>query len=131
MNEAVIQTLQSVPRMLHNPFVFMTTTVESVSGTESRTWAGRSMSAKIDNFHWHRLSHSFPSRLVKKGTNLCVVSELVGHHSLDMTERGAHLAPDFLQSAVDMLAIHGTQVTPVAQASNSPSLGHSFQTMRP
>jgi hypothetical protein len=35
------------------------------------------------------------------------VSKLLGHHSIKMTERYAHLAPDYLQRAVDALVIFG------------------------
>jgi len=70
-----------------------------------------------------------------KGINLYIVSKLLGHHSLDMTERYSHLAPDFLQNAVDVLAIPAAQVTPeltpAANASNSSSVSSSFQNMRP
>jgi len=46
MNEVVIQTLQSLPRMLHNPYVSMAATVETVSRTESRTPIGSGISRK-------------------------------------------------------------------------------------
>ena len=47
MNEVVIQTLQSLPRMLHNPYVFLVVaTVENVSKTESRTRIGSGISRK-------------------------------------------------------------------------------------
>ncbi|HEU0007003.1 MAG TPA: tyrosine-type recombinase/integrase [Terriglobia bacterium] len=70
------------------------------------------------------MRHTFASRLVMKGINLYIVGKLVGHPSLDMTERYAHLAPDFLQNAVDVLAIPAVvqvtpELTPAANASNS------------
>jgi len=70
-----------------------------------------------------------------KGINLYIVSKLLGHHSLDMTERYAHLALDFLQNAVDVLAVPAVQVTPeltpAANTSNSSAVSSSFQSTRP
>ena len=134
MNEVVIQTLQSLPRMLHNPYVFYGRNCGDRlrNGIKNTDWKRYLKEAKIENFHWHDLRHTFASRLVMKGINLY---KLLGHHSLDMTERYAHLAPDFLQNAVDVLAIPAAQVipelTPAANASNSSSVSSSFQTTRP
>ena len=56
--------------------------------------------AGIDNFHIHDLRHTFASSLVREGVPLYVVSKLLRHSSIQMTERYAHLAPDHLHDAV-------------------------------
>jgi len=113
----------------------MVATERLKDGIKNTDWKRYLKEAKIEKFHWHDLRHTFASRLVMKGINWYIVSRLLGHHSLDMTERYAHLAPDFLQNAVDVLAIPAAQVTPelrsAANASNSSSVSSSFQTTRP
>jgi integrase len=47
----------------------------------------------------HSLRHTFASWLVQMGKPLYTVSRLMGHSSLKMTERYAHLAPETQRAA--------------------------------
>ncbi len=59
--------------------------------------------AKLTNFRWHDLRHTFISRLVMKDVNLRTVQELAGHKTISMTTRYAHLAPEHNQAAIERL----------------------------
>ncbi|SIO30915.1 tyrosine-type recombinase/integrase [Halodesulfovibrio marinisediminis] len=52
---------------------------------------------------FHTLRHTFASWLVQRGTPLYTVASLMGHSTIAMTERYAHLAPDGLREAVKVL----------------------------
>ncbi|HEU0051340.1 MAG TPA: tyrosine-type recombinase/integrase [Patescibacteria group bacterium] len=52
---------------------------------------------------WYILRHTFASQLVAEGAPLIAVKELLGHASITMTMRYAHLQPSAFRSAVDVL----------------------------
>ncbi|PYX73928.1 MAG: hypothetical protein DMG72_11800, partial [Acidobacteria bacterium] len=81
----------------------------SIRGDEAlegnRHWFNAALrDARIEDFHWHDLRHTFASRLVMAGVNLRTVQELMGHKSIQMTCRYVHLAPSHNLDAVERLA---------------------------
>ena len=68
--------------------------------------------AGISDFKWHDLRHTFASWLVQDGVPLDRVSKLLGHKSLTMTMRYAHLAPNQLHEDVALLMRNSTPVAP-------------------
>jgi integrase len=60
--------------------------------------------AGLRNFTWHDLRHTFASRLVMADVDIRTVAELMGHKSIQMTMRYAHLAPEHKLVAVERLA---------------------------
>ena len=48
---------------------------------------------------FHTLRHTFGSWLAIQGTPILTIKELMGHKSLSMTERYAHLTPDVKKDA--------------------------------
>jgi integrase len=61
----------------------------------------------IHNFHWHDLRHTFASRLVMAGVDIRTVQELMGHKTIQVTMRYAHLAPVHQLEAVQRLCDTG------------------------
>jgi integrase len=59
--------------------------------------------AKIKNFRWHDLRHTFCSRLVQAGVDIRTVAELAGHKNISITMRYAHLAPETNHTAIEKL----------------------------
>ena len=59
--------------------------------------------AKLDDVNFHTLRHTFASWAVMRSVSLKELQELLGHSSLAMTMRYAHLAPERLRSAVTRL----------------------------
>jgi integrase len=66
-------------------------------------WENAVERAKLTDFHFHDLRHTFASWAVQRGASLQEVKDLLGHHSLAMTLRYGHLAPEHLRTAVARL----------------------------
>lgn len=77
--------------------------------------------AGIKNFHWHDLRHTFASRLRMKGAPLEDIADLLGHKSLTMTRRYAHLGPNKLHAVVSLLGASATTSATSESAPEAPS----------
>ena len=67
-------------------------------------FAGACRRAGITDFTPHDMRHTFASWLVQQGVELYAVQQLLGHSSIKLTERYAHLAPQNLANAMKKLA---------------------------
>lgn len=86
------------------PWIFMSIRRKGERLKDPTQWFPRAVEkAGIKDFRWHDLRHSFCSRLVMAGVNLKTVQELAGHKNITQTARYAHLAPQHLAGAVNLL----------------------------
>lgn len=79
--------------------------------------------AGIADVSWHGLRHTFASHLVMRGVALKAIQELLGHSTIEVTMRYAHLSPAVLKDAV--AALDRPSSTPTAQepaADRKPAL---------
>ena len=103
INDTLRRVLQSITRRLDVPYVFFNPkTGQRVLDIKS-SFPTACRKAKITDFRFHDLRHTFASHLVMAGVDLTTVSKLLGHKSIKMTLRYAHLAPAHLKNAVGIL----------------------------
>jgi len=68
-----------------------------------KAFAGACRRAAIRDLRFHDLRHTFASRLVKKGVDLIIVKELMGHASVVTTQRYTHSQAEEKLRAVETL----------------------------
>ena len=73
-------------------------------GEIRKSWRNLMAKAKITDFRFHDLRHDFASQLAMKGVDLYRIKDLLGHGSIEMTERYSHLSDEALAEAVEVLA---------------------------
>jgi integrase len=59
--------------------------------------------AEITNFHWHDLRHCTASYLAMGGASLAEIAEILGHKTLQMVKRYAHLSDGHVSSVVERM----------------------------
>jgi integrase len=69
-----------------------------------RSWNRAAEDAGLEDLKFHDLRHTFASHLVMQGVDLATVSNLLGHSTIQMTMRYAHLSPDHQKMAVEKIS---------------------------
>ena len=59
--------------------------------------------AEIKDFHFHDLRHTFASHMIMRGAYLKEVQEILGHATMTMTMRYAHLSQESKKKAINLL----------------------------
>lgn len=99
-----LQILNSREQFRKNEFIF---TQEGEGITQkfiSKKFKSYVIKSKINSgLHFHSLRHTFASWLVQRGVSIYEVSKLLGHSDIKVTEIYAHLKPENLRNAVELL----------------------------
>jgi integrase len=105
LNSEAIQVIKAWRPMAFEPewCVFAGSAPSKPLVAIKKGWAAVLKSAKVKAFRFHDLRHTFASKLVMAGVDLNTVRELLGHKSISMTLRYAHLAPEHKAAAVETL----------------------------
>lgn len=88
------------------PRIHAKSQISRVSGFFQRTadsLFNKAITDRRERAVFHSLRHTFGSWLAIQGTPLQVIKELLGHKTLSMTERYAHLIPDVKKEATRAL----------------------------
>jgi integrase len=109
LNDAALAAFRALEKRKKSRYVFLRTPGHGAKDGEEvrspRAWFEDAVEeAKIENLTWHDLRHTFASRLVMAGVDIRKVAELMGHKTIQMTMRYAHLAPEHKLEAVKRLA---------------------------
>lgn len=95
-------------RHLRGPFVFCQADGEPLTPgllkwPLERALRKAGIARDVGYIGWHDLRHTYGSHLAIRGVPLKVIQELMGHASIEMTLKYAHLSPETKQHAVQVL----------------------------
>lgn len=96
------KALQEIPRRKKDSYVFSNKNGDPYRDVRTIFETVLKKSG-IMGFRFHDLRHTFASHLVMLGVDLKTVQELMGHKTIEMTLRYAHLSPAHKRSAVESL----------------------------
>ena len=106
MSLALIETLRGLPQHQDSPYVFPDRHGEKsdIFGRVRGQFERALTAAKIKDFRFHDLRHTFASHLAMQGVDLFTIGAFLGHKSgYRMTQRYAHLSPQHRQKAIRAL----------------------------
>ena len=97
--EAALTVLRSLPQGASADPVFAGVDAEKLSVYTKRIFE----SLGIRDASFHTLRHTAASWMVMEGASLYAVGQILGHKTPRMTQRYAHLSPDYMAGAVGKL----------------------------
>ena len=108
MNDRVMEILRNLPSRLKSEWVFPSETGNTPLNPNNfinRVLQPALKEAKLKDFRWHDLRHTFGSRLAMAGVDLRTIQELMRHKTIKMTLRYTHLSPTHTLEAVNKLCL--------------------------
>lgn len=129
MHSRVREILGNLPRN-GSPYVFPGAKVGKPRRGISYSFRKAVRQAKIVNFHFHDLRHTWASRLAMAGVPLFTIMELGGWKTLKNVQRYAHLSPGHRREALARLTPRPTDTpdTPTDISDKSPNVERSGET---
>lgn len=117
INDALAELLVRAMATSPGPYVFTNRRGEPYTPDGVRSLFRKALAlARLEDFRFHDLRHTAATRLRQAGVGLDAIAAILGHSSLAMTRRYAHLGQDTLREAMESLS--------------PPSAGHHQDTGR-
>lgn len=91
LNNDVVEVFTELKKNQVSQYVFLSTHKKQLKSVR-KPFETALKKAGILNFRFHDLRHTFASHFVMNGGDLLTLKEILGHHSMKMVERYAHLA---------------------------------------
>ena len=126
LSDRAVAILAASPRIATSPYVFTNPHTGKRYRNLWQSFRKACSRAGITDFRWHDLRHTFASWHVQNGTDLYRLSRMLGHSTLQMSARYAHLATEHLHQAVRNMATSLATVAsdlsprPAAEEPSSP-----------
>ncbi len=117
LNETVMELLRAKNKVksIKSDFVFFSKAGTGLDGDNlHRAFSETRKKARLEDFRFHDLRHTFATRLVQSGVDIYKVQRLMRHKSPQMTQRYAHHYPESLRDGVAVLDVQVTNRAQIA-----------------
>jgi len=104
LSDRAVAVFVATSRIGDSPFVFTNPRTGNRYKTVKRSFQAACRRSGIEDFRFHDLRHTFASWAVQNGADLYRLSRILGHSTLQMTTRYAHLATEHLHEVVKGMA---------------------------
>jgi integrase len=105
LSPQVVTLLSNLPKRLDNPYVFCGHVNGQPLINVAKPWQRIKAAAKLpDDFRPHDLRHTFASWGVSIGIDLYQIQTLLGHSTMQMTQRYAHLDEGGIKASVNHIS---------------------------
>ena len=101
LSEDAQDALKKIPKQLDNPYIICGGKPKTHLVEISRSWRRIAKEAELVNFRLHDLRHNFASAAVNQGMSLALIGGMLGHKSVQTTNRYAHLYSSSLKAAAN------------------------------
>ena len=122
MDSTVIAILRNWPRTTGSEFTFNNNAGKRL-GWVQHGWRKALGRAGLTDLHFHDLRHTFASQWMMAGGDLYVLKSILGHKSIAMTQRYAHLSPAYKKAMVERM--EQIWAKPAVQPVIKPSIENS------
>lgn len=102
MDSTVVDLFRNYRRTPGSDFVF-TNAAGGRIGWLQHGWRKALGRAGLTDLHFHDLRHTFASQWMWAGGELYALKDILGHKTIAMTQRYAHLSPAYRRSMVDRM----------------------------
>ncbi len=120
LSDRAIEVLNQIPKTPNNAYIFASPVKEGEPIKEIKKAFKKALrKAGIEDFRFHDLRHTFASHYQMTTNDEQGLRELLGHKSVNMTKRYAHLSLKHIKDGIDALNERLNESIPkVSQASN-------------
>ena len=126
LSDRAVAIFVASPRLGSSPYVFTNPNTGQRYRNLRHSFRKACSRSGITDYRWHDIRHTFASWHVQSGTDLYRLSRILGHSTLQMTTRYAHLATENLHQAVrDMATSLATNASDLKRTSSARGVSSS------
>jgi hypothetical protein len=104
VNNGLLTVLEELKKRKKSDFVFPNPKTNKPFRSIRHSFENACRRANIHDLRFHDLRHTFACRMIQKGCDIETLRDLLGHHSISVTERYIHTNLDQKRGAIERIS---------------------------